>query len=123
MIRLRLALGMRRRTEKVGFVAHNALMRTALVEQLASGQTTLYGRRLTYQRLKQCGIPTARDRMFNILQALDPAGIAARPFALQKTPRGFFSVPGVNFVLSVDGHHKLSEYGIEIYAGIDAYSW
>lgn len=122
MIRLRLALGMRRRTEKEDFDVHNTLMRAAIEEQLASGQTTLYGRHLTYQRLHQCAIPVAQDRMFKILRSLDPIGIAERPFALQKTPLGMFSVPGVNFVMSVDGHHKLSDFGIEIYAGIDTYS-
>jgi hypothetical protein len=97
-------------------------MRAAIKSQLASGQTTLYGRRLTYHRLWECGIPAVRDRMFEILRSIDLYGIPERPFALQKTPRGMFSVPGINFVISVDGHHKLSEFGIEIYAGIDVYS-
>ncbi|RPA94388.1 hypothetical protein L873DRAFT_1701762, partial [Choiromyces venosus 120613-1] len=32
-----------------------------------------------------------------------------------------YQVPGLDFVLSVDGHHKISEYGIEVYASIDSY--
>lgn len=113
---------MRRRTDASNFTQHNAVMRAALQEQLTSGQTTLYGRRLSYSRLKQCGIPTARNRMYEILRELDPIGIAERPFGLQKTTRGTFKVAGPNRVLSVDGHHKLTSYGIEIYAGIDTYS-
>ena len=31
-------------------------------------------------------------------------------------------VPGPNFLWSIDGYMKLQLYGIEIYAGIDAYS-
>lgn len=59
--------------------------------------------------------------MFEILRQLDPIGIQQQCFGLQRTPRGLFQVPGVNYVWSVDGHHKLSDYGIEIYAGIDTY--
>ncbi|RPB06906.1 hypothetical protein P167DRAFT_496570, partial [Morchella conica CCBAS932] len=36
--------------------------------------------------------------------------------------RAIYTVPAVNFILSVDGHHKISDYGIEVYVGIDAYS-
>ena len=36
--------------------------------------------------------------------------------------RGEYTVPGPNLIWSVDGHDKLSEYGIEIYGGIDGYA-
>jgi hypothetical protein len=36
--------------------------------------------------------------------------------------RGHYTVPGPNFLWSIDGYLKLVNYGIEIYAGIDAYS-
>lgn len=75
-----------------------------------------------YHYLKRQRIVSARDRMYTILREIDPVGIIERPFGLQRTPRGLYQVPGVNFVWSVDGHHKLSDYGIEIYAGIDSYS-
>lgn len=122
MVCLRLAVGMRRRTERKNFSEHNTIMRKVLEQQLESGQTSLYGQRLTYQRIRQCGIPVGRDRMFEILRTIDPVGVSERIFGMQKIPRGIFSVPGINFVLSVDGHHKMCEYGIEVYAGIDAYS-
>jgi len=89
---------------------------------LAGGQTTLYGREYTYQHLKQSGIPVVRDRMFSILKELDPIGVANRSLHLITNPQGAYFVPGPNFVWSVDGHHKLSMYGLKIYAGIDAYS-
>jgi hypothetical protein len=90
--------------------------------QLQSGQSQLYGRRLTYHSLRQAGIPVTRDRMADVLKEADPDSAAQRSFALQRFPRGGYVVPGPNHVLSIDGHHKLSMYGIEIYAGIDAYS-
>jgi len=36
--------------------------------------------------------------------------------------RGDYTVAGLNRILSVDGHHKLSLYGFKVYAGIDTYS-
>lgn len=122
MIRFRLACGMFRRSERQNFTAHNTAMRHALKMQLESGQSVLYGRSLSYQFLRQSGLPVARDRMYTILRELDPAGVEQRPFSLQKTPRSTYTVPGPNFLWSVDGHHKMSMYGIEIYAAIDGYS-
>ena len=60
--------------------------------------------------------------MFQILKWLDPAGVAGRRLQLTTRPRGTYMVPGPSFVWSIDCHHKLSMYGIEIYAGIDAFS-
>ena len=37
--------------------------------------------------------------------------------------RGAYIVPGHDYVWSIDGYLKLEPCGIEIYAGIDAYSW
>jgi len=113
---------MRRRFDHTLFEDHNASIRTMLNELLASGQTILYGRQYTYDRLKQAGMPVVRDCMFNILKTIDPAGVASRRLHLTTKPRGAYTVPGPNFVWSIDGHHKLSMYGIAIYAGIDAFS-
>lgn len=113
---------MRRRFQQSEFAAHNEIMRHALQSELENGQITLYGRQYTYQRLRQCGIPVARDRMFSILHELDPVGIANRRLDVNYMPKGGYFVPGPNYVWSIDGHHKLSMYGIEIYAGVDAYS-
>jgi hypothetical protein len=114
-------MGMRRRFKEEEFEMHNEFMHAALESEIR-GQLSLYGRRHTYMRLKQCRVPRARDRMYQILSALDPIGVANRAFAQQRIPQTDFSVAGPNEILSVDGHHKLSLYGIEIYAGIDAYS-
>lgn len=97
MTRLGFSLGIQRRTERKDYLEHNSVMRRVLKEQLSSGQTVLYGRRLTYQKLKQRGILVARDRMFEVLRFLDPIGIAERPFPMQKILRGIYTVQGVNF--------------------------
>ena len=113
---------MQRRFDHTDFDAHNLAIRRQLQTLLRSGETTLYGRQYTYQRLKQMGMPVVRNRMFQILKELDPIGVASRRINLSSRPRGAYLVPGPNFVWSIDGHHKLSMYGIEIYAGIDAFS-
>lgn len=100
---------------------HNEHIRAVLEDELR-GQSALYGRRLTYTRLKQLGLSVVRDRMYEIVRELDPGGVASRQFGKQERPRGNYSVAGPNRILSVDGHHKLSLYGFEVYAGIDAYS-
>jgi hypothetical protein len=40
----------------------------------------------------------------------------------QRKPRGEYIVEGPNAVWSVDGYEKLANWGIQIYAAIDAYS-
>jgi len=101
---------------------HNESIRVMLEGLLGTGETTLYGRQYTYERLREAGMPVVRDRMFAILKELDPIGVAGRRLHLGTRPRGAYTVPGPNFVWSIDGHHKLSMFSIEIYAGIDAFS-
>ena len=113
---------MQRRFDHTEFQSHNSAIRLELQSLLRSGETTLYGRQYTYQRLKQAGMPVVRDRMFKILKELDPLGVAGRSVHLSSKARGAYLVPGPNFVWSIDGHHKLSMYGIEIYAKINTFS-
>jgi len=113
---------MQRRFDHSDFEAHNSAIRTLLEKLLESGQTILYGRKYSYERLKQAGMPVVRDRMFQILKSIDPVGVTSRHLLLTTRPQDAYRVPGPNFVWSIDGYHKLSMYGIEIYAGIDAFS-
>ena len=62
-----------------------------------------------------------RDRLFQTYRTTFPDRIFARRHQLQRR-RGEYIVPGPNYIWSVDGYMKLEPYGIEIYAGIDAYS-
>lgn len=56
-----------------------------------------------------------------MVKQLDPQGVAARRGDLQRH-RGKYVVPGPNFIWSIDGYMKLVNYGIEVYAVMDAYS-
>jgi hypothetical protein len=62
-----------------------------------------------------------RDRLFRIVRELDPVGVYRRRHDLNRH-RGEYIVPGPNYVWSIDGHDKLSHWGIQIYAAIDAHS-
>ena len=64
----------------------------------------------------------ARNWMYEQVHKLDPGGVTRRQFACQKIPCGEYQVAGPNRVMSVDGHHKLTMYSFEVYAGIDPYS-
>jgi hypothetical protein len=64
----------------------------------------------------------ARNRMYDLVRELDPDGVASRMFARQNIPRGEYRVADPNRVMSVDGHHKLTIYGFEVYASFDVYS-
>jgi hypothetical protein len=56
-----------------------------------------------------------------MIRELDPEGVSRRRKDLQRR-RGEYVVPGPDFIWSIDGHDKLSHWGIQIYAAIDAYS-
>src|SRR5436853_27510 len=49
------------------------------------------------------------------------AVIAWRP-GLRKIRLENYTTPGPNFLRCLDGHDKFSQYGIEIYAAVDAFS-
>ena len=63
----------------------------------------------------------ARDRLFRVYKDINPAAVERRRNDLQRH-RGEYIVPGPNFIWSIDGYDKLKPYGIEIYAGMDAFS-
>jgi hypothetical protein len=95
---------MRRRYDVSQIPLHNQHIRAVLQDELR-GQSALYGRRLTYTRLKQLGVPVARNHMYDLVRELDPGGVASRMFARQNIPRDEYRLAGPNRVMSVDGHH------------------
>jgi hypothetical protein len=56
------------------------------------------------------------------VKTLDPAGYIRRAHNLNVRPRGEYIVPGPDYLWSIDGHDKLKPWGIEIFAGEDAYA-
>jgi len=73
--------------------------------------------------LRKQGVSVARDRLGYIIREEKAiAGLPESKFGKRSIPRGEYWVPGPNYIWSVDGHMKLELFGIEIYAGVDAYS-
>jgi hypothetical protein len=80
------------------------------------------GRRALWQHLLQVAhIPVPQHALYNTFSQLFP-GEVTRRWQQMRAKRGGFTVPGPNYTWSIDAYCKLQDYGIEIYAGIDAYS-
>ena len=75
----------------------------------------------SYETLRTSILTYLRDRLFAQYRALFPDAVDRRLRDLQRV-RGEYVVPGPNLVWSVDGHDKLRDFGIEIYAGIDTHA-
>jgi len=122
---VRLKMGLRYRV-----VGTNSLqsaterLRQAMIWEFESKLLAHYGREYMWRHLSIWGIPVARDRMFRIMEVLDPEGVEARRtrFKGGRDHTGKYIVPGHNYAWSVDGHMKFQAYGIEIYAMVDGYS-
>jgi hypothetical protein len=62
-----------------------------------------------------------RALIFNIVKELDPIGLQCRTNDIQRHYEEYI-VLGPDYIWSLDGYNKLLDWGIEIYAAIDAYS-
>jgi transposase InsO family protein len=125
MQKIRRDMGLPQRVQGVVSVEEATVQLTdALEKELAKGYVGSYGRDYLFRHLRAEGIPATKTRAFAILKQLDPVGIQNRqPSFLRKRNRaGRLEVPGPNYMWCVDGHLKFREYGIGIYAMIDAYS-
>jgi len=89
--------------------------------ELARGEIDGYGRTYLYTYFRQRGHFFSRDRLFSGLHQVHPEGIERRRKRLQHR-RGELHTYGPDHTWSIDGHDKLSHYGIEIYACVDIYS-
>ncbi|RPB03860.1 hypothetical protein L873DRAFT_1786820 [Choiromyces venosus 120613-1] len=92
-------------------------------EHLISGEAIRYGRQYTLSNIRLSGIFVSQKQVQEAMKVVDPEGVASRAEAFgTQRKRKEFTVKGLNRVLSIDGHDKLSRFGFEIYGAIDAYS-
>jgi hypothetical protein len=105
-------------------VAANRTETFALTRQaLDEGTIRCYGRGLLQSYLRLQGHHAREDDVREALAHLDPEGTEARRRGPDKTRKGGeFITPGPDFLWYCDGHDKFRNYGIEIYAAVDAYS-
>lgn len=93
-------------------------------EALRQGECRCYGRGLlkTYLRIK-FRHDARDDDVRDALSELDKRGTESRRPGPKKTHMGGeFITPGPDWLWCCDGHDKFRNYGIEIYAGVDAFS-
>ncbi|KAE8369889.1 hypothetical protein BDV27DRAFT_140805 [Aspergillus caelatus] len=120
--RMRKSLGLVRRTDSpFERQRQTEAILQALIEESEKGKIQGFGRGLLHQYIRTKGHIITRARLFQAYRTTFPDRVFARRHQLQRQ-RGEYIVPGPNFLWSVDGYMKLEPYGIEIYAGIDAYS-
>jgi transposase InsO family protein len=113
-----------RRQSVVSIEEATVQLTAALEEELRKGSAGSYGRDYLFRHLRAEGIPATRTRAFAILKQLDPEGVQNRQptFRRNRDRVGRLEVPGPNYMWCFDGHLMFQEYGMGIYAMIDAYS-
>ncbi|KAI4211630.1 MAG: hypothetical protein LQ351_005533, partial [Letrouitia transgressa] len=97
------------------------MMQEVVQQEIQKGNIQGYGRGLVYNHFRRQGYIFPRDKLFSLYRTLLPDVVDRRKRDLQRR-RGEYIVPGPNFLWSIDGYDKLKAYGIEIYAGLDAYA-
>jgi hypothetical protein len=76
---------------------------------------------ITYLR-QHCGFKAHQNDVAAAQRQLDPEGVAARRPGGRKKRLENYITSGPNFLWCLDGHDKLAQFGIQIYAAVDAYS-
>ena len=97
----------------------------AVVDHLVNeGPGRNWGSRWARNHLRHAhGIPTQLSDVQESLKDIVPDRVEARRRKERRRRREAYTTAGPNEVWSLDGHDKLSRYGFQIYAAIDAYSW
>jgi hypothetical protein len=98
-------------------------LRLFIQNLLYEGPGCSYGRRwaITYLR-HQFGHRARHFNVANALKLFDPSGVASRLPGMRKARLDNYITEGPDYLWCLDGHDKLGQYGIEIYAAVDAYS-
>jgi hypothetical protein len=93
------------------------------IHQLVVGEGRSFGRRwvITYLRYR-FGHRARQLDVADTLKLLDPEGVTSRTPGLRKKRLEDYVTAGPDYLWCLDGHDKLAQYGIEIYAAVDAYS-
>jgi hypothetical protein len=91
-------------------------------QALDEGSARSYGREMLQTSLRRQGHRATEDYVRAAIKLHDPEGSEARkPGIKRKRALKRPVIPGPNHLWSIDGHDKFRNYGIEIYAAIDAY--
>ena len=123
---IRLRRGWRRNTRSITQREQEGVTTTDFVRHaLQNGVARQYGREYTQTHLRlQYGHQARSHHVEQALRLLDPVGTEERRPGPRRRRRkgGEFIVRGPDRLWCIDGHDKFRNYGIFIYAAIDAYS-
>jgi hypothetical protein len=119
---IRLMFGWLRRSKGAASDAKSASTHQQ-VAHILNGPGRTFGREwlTTYLRVHH-GYKARRLDVSIAQRALDPEGVAQRQPGLRRPRLENYVTSGPNFLWCLDGHDKLAQYGIQIYAAVDAYS-
>jgi hypothetical protein len=96
---------------------------TRVGEAVDEGSARSYGREMLQTNLRRHGYRATEDHVRAAIKLHDAEGSEARkPGIKRKRQLKCLIIPGPDHLWSIDGHDKFRNYGIEIYAAIDAYS-
>lgn len=84
------------------------------------GSAKMLGYRMMHIKCIQQGFVVKRETVRELLNILDPAGVAFR--RARRLRRRQYSNPGPNFLWHVDGYDKLKPYGLCISGCVDGFS-
>jgi hypothetical protein len=121
---IRMTNGWLRRTADATQIAEQRTETFARVQAaLEEGTCRSYGRGFLQSYLRLNGYIAREDDVRDALAFHDAQGTQARRRGPDKRRTdGEFITPGPDFLWCCDGHDKFRNYGIEIYAAVDAYS-
>ena len=124
--RIRLQHGWRRATRNGTERLKEALKTTEKVyeELYVDGTARQWGRGFVHTNLRRQRYSARERHVRDALRVLDPIGtVERRPGPRHRRRRGGeFIVSGPDRLWCIDGHDKFRNYGIYIYAAVDAYS-
>ena len=123
---IRLQHGLKRREQKAtpqATMARQAATYTVVDHLVNEGPGRNYGSRWARSHLSAIeGVRTQLSDVQESLRQLVSDRVEARRRKERRRRREAYTTAGPNEVWSLDGHDKLSRYGFQIYAAIDAYS-
>jgi len=119
---IRLKAGWLRASSGAKKAAKRAETQQQVENTISNGPARIFGRRWLITWLRLHGFKANQVDVSIAQRLIDPNGVTSRRPGLRKVRLENYITSGPNFLWCLDGHDKFSQYGIQIYAAIDAYS-
>jgi hypothetical protein len=101
--------------------AKRAETRQQVENAISNGPARIFGRRWLITWLRLHGFKAHQVDVSIAQRLIDPDGVASHLPGLRKARLENYITSGPNFLWCLDGHDKFLQYGIQIYAAVDAY--